>query len=185
VGLTIEAKGIALFRKKFYWMGLVAGVALAGHANAQFDPSANVIIHHDFDGDVVNKATGPSSVFALGDGWRATITGYDWMYKKSRHASGGALSMLWHQDVGLILSASLTEYVMTEPHNMQENNDPLTMALTPRVELIADEKRHTNIDDVTAGIEYQEKEQDIVFSVSAKLVDQDQMPPLAAAYPAR
>ncbi len=47
--------------------------------------------------------------------------------------------------------------MVSEPHNMQENNDTLTMALTPRLELIADEKRYTNINDVTPGIEYQKK----------------------------
>ena len=65
------------------------------------------------------------------------MTDYDWIYKNTvMHACGGALSMLWHERVGPVLSASLTEYSMNEPANMQPVTDKFSMALTPRLEIV-------------------------------------------------
>jgi hypothetical protein len=67
--------------------------------------------------------------------WRATISGYDWLYKKDVFSGmGGALSMLWHARCGPLLSASLATYVLAEPNNMQPRPAGPDFCLTPRVE---------------------------------------------------
>jgi hypothetical protein len=75
--------------------------------------------------DVLLVAQGP---------WRATISGYDWLYKHGVYSGmGGALSLLWHRERGPIFTASLATYLPVEPNNMQ----PLPgkdVCLTPRVE---------------------------------------------------
>jgi hypothetical protein len=63
-----------------------------------------------------------TQLVSIGD-WRATVTDYDWEYVETvqsgggsatggGHASGGALSMLYHQQLGPILTASMTQYAM-------------------------------------------------------------------------
>ena len=72
---------------------------------------------------------------AARDGWRATVTSGDWFYAPQvRHASGGMVSLLWHDAVGPVLASSLTDYVQQEPHNMQPVPDNGWNALTMRVE---------------------------------------------------
>ena len=121
-------------------------------------------------------ATGP---------WRGTITAYDWDYAASGHASGGALSMLWHQTLGPVLTASLTEYVMAEPSNMQANRDRVSMSLTPRLEAICANTRYTNLHDHDADVSYIRNGSEIAFSVSASLLDNDHKPPSAGTLSCR
>jgi hypothetical protein len=84
--------------------------------------------------------------FASVGPWRATVTGYDFEYIErvqsggggasgGGHASGGALSLLYHQQLGPILTASMTEYQMIEISNQQVHLDKPHMCLTPRIEL--------------------------------------------------
>ena len=111
--------------------------------------------------------------------WRGTITGYDWQYRNSYHASGGALSMLWHQNFGPVIAASPTEYKMLEPHNMQVNRDPLQMSLTPRVEMICGETAYKNTRDLTADVTHVQKKDEIIFTIHAKLVSEKSTSPPA------
>ena len=103
--------------------------------------------------------------------WRATVTDYYWIYKNTvMHACGGALSMLWHERVGPVLSASLTEYSMNEPANMQPVTDTFSMALTPRLEIVYKEKRFNKLYDLEARIEKEENRDRIEFHVHARLL---------------
>ncbi|MEI9981425.1 MAG: hypothetical protein WDN23_20995 [Edaphobacter sp.] len=94
--------------------------------------------------------------------WRATITGYDFEYIErvqsggsgaggGGHASGGALSLLYHQQLGPILTASMTEYQMIEISNQQVHLDKPHMCLTPRIEL-AGKQTSTSLSDFEATI---------------------------------
>ncbi|MGD0444381.1 MAG: hypothetical protein ABSA39_10635 [Edaphobacter sp.] len=94
--------------------------------------------------------------------WRATITGYDFEYIErvqsggggaggGGHASGGALSLLYHQQLGPILTASMTEYQMIEISNQQVHLDKPHMPLTPRIELAA-KQTCTSLSDFEATI---------------------------------
>jgi hypothetical protein len=95
---------------------------------------------------------------AVGD-WRATVTDYDWEYvehvqagggsSSAGHASGGALSMLFHRRLGPLLVASMTEYQMIEISNQQAFRDYPHMTLTPRIEC-AGEVTYTSLSDIEA-----------------------------------
>lgn len=121
-------------------------------------------------------ATGP---------FRATVTGYDREYKAMHngHATGGALSMLWHQQTGPLLVASMNAYQLVEAGNMQADTDPLSMPLTCRAELTANGVIYMNIAYLDAAINASRQGEKIVIKASSKLVDQDQNdPPLGPVY---
>jgi hypothetical protein len=78
---------------------------------------------------------------AVGD-WRATVTAYDCAYEETAapnhiggHASGGSLTMLFHRQLGPVLTASMTRYEMIETNNQQAYRDAPHMPLTPRIEV--------------------------------------------------
>ena len=110
--------------------------------------------------------------------FRATITGYDRDYKdKNGHATGGAITMLWHRETGPILTASMNEYQMIEEHNMQPDTDPLSMPLTPRIELRLGKALYMNISDQNAKIEVEHTNELITVKTQSKLVNGDQQSP--------
>ena len=98
---------------------------------------------------------------AIGD-WRATVTCYDWEYVEDvqpghggaaggGHASGGALSLLYHRDLGPLLAASMTKYQMIEISNQQAFRDAPHMPLTPRIEY-APHQTYTSLSDFDATL---------------------------------
>ena len=90
---------------------------------------------------------------SVGD-WRATVTDYDWDYLAPTgggHASGGALSLLYHQAFGPVLAASLTKYKVVEVGNQQVPVGPAHQVLTPRVEAMDDEDV-TSLNDFAAAV---------------------------------
>jgi len=110
--------------------------------------------------------------------FRATVTGYDREYKdKNTHATGGALTMLWHENAGPVLCASMNQYQLIEEHNMQHDTDPLSMPLTPRIELLVDKKLYMNISDLGATIEVEQAEDLITVKTKSKLVNDEQQSP--------
>lgn len=112
--------------------------------------------------------------------YRATITGYDREYTmRDGHPTGGALSMLWHAKTGPIVAASMNKYHMQEPGNMQPDNDPNSMHLTPRIELKMDGKTYMNISDLSARIEVKEQEGMVIVETVSALVDSEQNNPPA------
>jgi hypothetical protein len=115
--------------------------------------------------------------------FRATVTGYDKEYKKTRngHASGGALTMLWHAKTGPLVAAGMNAYQLYEPGNMQPDTDPFSMPLTPRVELKQDGKVYMNISDLSADVSVEEGSGSITVSSVSKLVDKDQQNPSTGA----
>lgn len=111
--------------------------------------------------------------------FRATITVYDRDYKdfKGGHASGGALSLLWHEKAGIIFAASMNEYQLYESGNMQKDTDPLSMPLTPRIELKKDGITYSNINDFTATMRSSQQENEVHVETISKLVDKNQQSP--------
>lgn len=109
--------------------------------------------------------------------FRATVTTYDREYTmKNGHASGGALTLLWHERTGPILSGSMNMYQMKEAGNMQPDNDPLSMPLTPRIEMM-DDRLFMNISDLKATMEVHEEGTTTIITANSELVDQDQISP--------
>ena len=83
--------------------------------------------------------------------WRATVTATDWQYVREGNASGGALSLLWHDRVGVLVSASLTQYQMVEAHN-QALHAGKTMTLTPALEATIGPVTYRSLDDLDAKV---------------------------------
>ncbi len=105
--------------------------------------------------------------------WRGTVSGYDWFNIKPQmatvQATGGALGLLWHGQVGAVLCASLAEYVPWEPQNMPQLDGP-DFPLTPRLERFEKGVRYTNIFDGGATIKASERSGTVVFVVQARLL---------------
>lgn len=117
-----------------------------------------------------------TSLISVGK-FRATVTAYDREYAmKNGHASGGALTLLWHEKTGPLLAASMNEYQMQEAGNMQPDTDPLSMPLTPRIEFLKGGK-FMNISDLNATMEIKELGNSIVATSNSRLVDQNQNSP--------
>ena len=105
--------------------------------------------------------------------WRATVTAYDWVYDAEAlpagHASGGALSMLWHSALGPVMLASVTEYGLVEPSNMQPPREGPPVPLTPRVELETGGVAYRGVDDLTARVSHQSGPDGIEFEIRGEL----------------
>lgn len=129
---------------------------------------------------------------SIGD-WRATVTAYDWEYVEhvqtggstksgGGHATGGALSMLYHQRLGPIIAASMTKYQMIEISNQQGFRDGPHMTLTPRIECSAAEP-FTSLSDNTATLKLSTKPGEQAFLAEGLLqMAFHQMPPVEARY---
>ncbi len=103
--------------------------------------------------------------------WRATVTGYDWDYlapEGGGHASGGALSLLYHQTLGPIFAASLTKYKVVEMANQQVPKDDHHQVLSPRIEA-ADDKGLTSLNDFAATIKATGDASSVAFAVDGQL----------------
>jgi len=110
--------------------------------------------------------------------FRATVTGYDREYAmKNGHASGGALTMLWHETAGPLFAGSMNEYQLQEAGNMQPDTDPHSMPLTPRIELLKDGVIYLNISDLKASVEVKEEGDKLIVNAYSRLVDKDQASP--------
>jgi len=94
---------------------------------------------------------------AVGD-WRATVTAYDCDYEATApshmggHVSGGSLSLLFHRQLGPVLTAGMTRYEMIEISNQQAYRDVPHMPLTPRIELQQAGKTYTSDTDYAAKL---------------------------------
>lgn len=111
--------------------------------------------------------------------FRATVTAYDREYKAMHngHASGGALTMLWHEQAGPLLVASMNAYQLVEAGNMQADSDPLSMPLTPRMELVTNGITYMNISCLDATVTANQSGSKITIQTKSRLVDKDQNDP--------
>lgn len=106
--------------------------------------------------------------------WRASFTDYDFDYLAPAgggHASGGAVSLLYHQTLGPVLAASMTRYKAVEISNQQVPIDVANhQVLTPRIELLDGKEVFTNIADLTATFEVSGSADAVRTMASGKLV---------------
>ena len=120
--------------------------------------------------------------------WRATVTGYDFEYIErvqsggggaggGGHASGGSLSLLYHQQLGPILTASMTEYQLIEISNQQVHLDNPHMCLTPRIEL-AGKQTCTSLSDFEAAITTNATPTQITLESRGRLLSASHHPPI-------
>ena len=121
---------------------------------------------------------------AIGD-WRATVTEYDWEYVEhvqaggggagGGHASGGALSLLFHRALGPILTASMTQYQAIEISNQQAHRDYPHMTLTPRIECASD-VTYTSLSDFEATLTAIDHANEIAFDARGRLLTASHQP---------
>ena len=123
---------------------------------------------------------------SIGD-WRATVTAYDWEYVETvqagsnaatgeGHASGGALTMLYHQQLGPILTASMNQYALVEISNQQQFVDKPHMTLTPRIECVVDGKTYTSLVDLNAKLTKSETSGEATFVAEGNLLTTSHQP---------
>lgn len=118
--------------------------------------------------------------------WRGTVTAYDSIYRKEvYHPTGGALSLLWHREVGPLLAGSLAEYVMVEVNNMQPNPDAEDFPLTPRLEAWEGATWFTNLHDLQATVTPSDLAGAICFDVHTRLLSRTQAHPAAGSVDCR
>lgn len=65
--------------------------------------------------------------------YTSTLTAYDWHYVHGGHISGGSLSLLHHQNYGLMTASSMNSYHRQEINNMQDPTCPNHANLSPRL----------------------------------------------------
>jgi len=121
---------------------------------------------------------------AIGD-WRATMTEYDWEYTEhvqaggsssGGHVSGGALSLLFHRDLGPILVASMTAYQMIEISNQQVHRDYPHMELTPRIECVVDGNTYVSVTDLQATVTASATPEKIILDARGRLLTAARQP---------
>jgi hypothetical protein len=120
-------------------------------------------------------------IFSKGS-WRGTVTAYSMDYREGRingHASGGALTMLYHMQQDIVSASSMIEYQRWERFNMlDENLVENFMDLTPRLELRLDDNRvFRNICDHSAKLSSSETGDDLIISAKSRMVDGNQIKP--------
>lgn len=107
--------------------------------------------------------------------WRGTITSYDALYHKTKpvqQATGGALSILYHNKVGLLFAASMAKYIIVEKNN-QQHYDGEDFALTPRIEVNKNGKWFTNLYDLKAQVNCSEVGDRIRFEVDTQIQNEE------------
>ncbi|MDO5417682.1 MAG: hypothetical protein Q4F29_10820, partial [Lachnospiraceae bacterium] len=87
-----------------------------------------------------------------------TVTAYDWEYLPGGHVSGGTLSLLYHTQAGPLLCASVGEYSLKEPNNMQIPQGVRHECLAPRIEAEKDGVVYSSIYEDRAVVVTQENE---------------------------
>ncbi len=112
-------------------------------------------------------------------GYRASVSGYDFDYVEEGHATGGALTLLWHEKTGPILAATMTKYQLVEPHNMQTPHYFEGICSSPQIEKVLGKTRYRSINDKTAVLAADISDDKIHITATGKLVDGDQVGDIA------
>mgnify|MGYP000141069819 CR=1 FL=1 len=115
-----------------------------------------------------------TSLFGRGD-WRGTVTAYDSEYHQEidyRQATGAALSLLYHNRVGLLCAASMAVYKMPEAFNQQPAPGE-DIALTPRIECHKGATWYTNLYDLEATFESSDTDELIQYTANVQLKNED------------
>lgn len=116
--------------------------------------------------------------------WRATFTDYDFDYLAPAgggHASGGALSLLYHQTLGPVLAASMTRYKAVEITNQQAPIDATHQPLTARIELVQGKDVFTSLADLAAEMTVEGDSQRVRVTARGRLLTPEGRPSEPAA----
>ena len=93
------------------------------------------------------------TVRLVSGGWRMTVCAGDFPYMKGGHASGGALTLLWHCSYGPVFATANTDFSLREPMNQQlTRRKKLQGCVCPRLELEENGVVWSQIYDLTANL---------------------------------
>lgn len=108
--------------------------------------------------------------------WRATFSDYDFVYTPAPdgHASGGSVSLLWHKEIGPLLTGGMERYFLVEPNNMQLPKYLDNLCTTTRIERQVDGRRYTSSADLAAEVSAQEKDGHILYNATGHLCGEGQ-----------
>lgn len=120
-------------------------------------------------------------------GFLATVTDYDIIYSRGGHATGGAITVLWHGKTGPIVAGSMTEYALVEYNNMQPLRKNVLACMTPRLEYSfsgtemqrnskagSEGKMYRSINDTDAVVTVKERAHECMVQVQGVMKDLDQ-----------
>lgn len=106
--------------------------------------------------------------------WRATLTDYDYEYCPASHATGGAMTFLWHAEAGPVCAASMNRYYIVEPNNMQFLRTREDTCLTPRIEFTEKGRHFRSIQDLSAEVAFTKREQEFIYDARGRMTDEEQ-----------
>ena len=113
---------------------------------------------------------------SLGD-WIADVTGCDFDYMPGGHASGGALTLLWHRSAGPLVAAGMTDYALHEITNQQLTRKKAEQKCTcPRIEAVIGGVRYAQIYDCGAQMSAEERSGGLTVHAKARLCDGRHVP---------
>ena len=108
---------------------------------------------------------------------RMTVSGYDFIYPGSTHATDGCISLLWHKKTGALIAVGQVDLALKEPNNQQlPAHSETHRCACPRVEVVIDGRIYGQQYDLNAKLSAEEKPDETVVRVSATLTDKDGNP---------
>ena len=108
---------------------------------------------------------------ACGD-WRMTVCAGDFPYMKGCHASGGAVTMLWHRVYGPVIAAGNTDFSLREPLNQQlTRRKALQGCVCPRLERTENGTVYSQVYDFAAAVATEALPHGAAVRVSGVLCD--------------
>ena len=85
--------------------------------------------------------------------WRMTVCAGDFPYMKGGHASGGAVTLLWHRAYGPVFASGNTDFSLREPLNQQlTRKKKLQGSLCPRLEKRENGTVYSQVYDFSASV---------------------------------
>ena len=113
---------------------------------------------------------------SIGD-WRMTVCAGDFPYMKGGHASGGAVTLLWHRAYGPVIAAANTDHSLREPLNQQLTREKkLQGSLCPRLEKKENGTVWSQVYDFSAAVTAKAFPDQTVVHVSGALCDISHQP---------
>ena len=103
--------------------------------------------------------------------WRGTISTIDYQYYRGSNSTGGCITFLWNAEVGPIFAATMPQYSLSEPANMQIPKRYPVECNSFRIEHISPEKKvYSNLYDLSARMKIDYYKYKYVVSIEGELV---------------
>ena len=129
----------------------------------------------DLDGEVATRIYQNGNLAMLSNhNWKASISTVDYPYCRGSNSSGGCITFLWNKSYGPVLAATMVEYSLHEPANMQIPKKFPFDCNSVRITKVQDDGREfSNLNDMKARMEINVKQADTVVKAKGFLADID------------